>query len=181
MEGDVWHLVEAKRDDGAPTIFRIRELEPRRELPRIFVVEMPYPITELSRLPNAAAYRRLAQFEEQWLVPTCSALGYELVGLKIEEGSFFLYMYGSGDGDALVQRLAPFDVALGFYDDADPDWGEYATLRDLLTQARAMPPELREMPPELTAPQRAAKKPRAKATSRKKKPAAKKKPKPRKR
>jgi len=170
MEGEVWHLVEAKRDDGAPTIFRIRELEPRRELSRIFVVEMPYPITEMSRLPSAAAYRRLAQFEEQWLAPACAALGYELVGLKIEEGSFFLYMYGSGDADALISRLAPFDVALGFYDDADPDWGEYETLRDLLAQARAMPPELRELPPELTKQRKAkpTRKPKAKAPTKKK-------------
>jgi hypothetical protein len=176
MDGDVWHLVEAKRDDGAPTIFRIRDLEPRRDLPTIFVVEMPYPITELSRLPSAAAYRRLAQFEEQWLLPACAALGYELVGLKIEEGSFFLYMYGSADPNTLVARLSPFDVALGFYDDADPDWGEYATLRDLLTQARALPPELREMPPALTAPAKKAKpKTTAKLKKKKKTPAPKKK------
>jgi len=194
MDGEVWHLVEAKRDDGAPTIFRIRELEPRRELSRIFVVEMPYPITELSRLPNATAYRRLAQFEEQWLGPACSALGYELVGVKIEEGSFFLYMYGEGDPTDLISRLAPFDVALGFYDDADPDWGEYSTLRDLLEQAKALPPEARELAPALTGRQRAATiaapskarpkakaaaKPKAKAAAKKKaaaKPAAKKKP-----
>ena len=89
MDGEVWHLVEARRDDGAPTIFRIRELEPRPELSRIFVVEMPYPITEMSRLPDATGYRRLAQFEEQWVAPACVATGYTQVGLKIEEGSFF--------------------------------------------------------------------------------------------
>lgn len=139
MDGDVWHLVEGRRDDGAPAIFRIRELAPRPELPRIFVVEMPYPITEMSNLPNAAAYRRLAQFEEQWVTPACAATGYELVGLKIEEGSFFLYMYGATDPQAVIARLSPFDAALGFYDDEDPSWGEYATLRDLLDQAKAMP------------------------------------------
>lgn len=139
MDGEVWHLVEGRRDDGAPAIFRIRELAPRLELPRIFVVEMPYPITEMSRLPNAAAYRRLAVFEEQWLIPACAATGYELVGLKIEEGSFFLYMYGAADPNEVISRLAPFDAALGFYDDADPSWGEYATLKDLLDQAKAMP------------------------------------------
>ena len=109
MDGDVWHLVEGRRDDGAPAIFRIRELAPRLELPRIFVVEMPYPITEMSNLPNAAAYRRLADFEEQWIIPTCAATGYELVGLKIEEGSFFLYMYGATDPNAVIARLSPFD------------------------------------------------------------------------
>lgn len=139
MDGEVWHLVEGRRDDGAAAIFRIRELAPRLELPRIFVVEMPYPITELSNLPNAAAYRRLAQFEEQWIVPTCAVTGYELVGLKIEEGSFFLYMYGATDPQAVIARLSPFDAALGFYDDDDPSWGEYATLKDLLDQAKAMP------------------------------------------
>jgi len=139
MDGEVWHLVEGRRDDGAPAIFRIRELAPRLELPRIFVVEMPYPITEMSRLPNAAAYRRLATFEEQWLIPACAVTGYELVGLKIEEGSFFLYMYGAADPNEVISRLAPFDAALGFYDDQDPSWGEYATLKDLLDQAKAMP------------------------------------------
>lgn len=150
MDGDVWHLVEGRRDDGAPAIFRIRELAPRPELPRIFVVEMPYPITEMSNLPNAAAYRRLAQFEEQWVVPTCTATGYELVGLKIEEGSFFLYMYGATDPQSVVAGLSPFDAALGFYDDEDPSWGEYATLRDLLDQAKAMPMHT-QLPPRAAA------------------------------
>ena len=150
MDGDVWHLVEGRRDDGAPAIFRIRELAPRPELPRIFVVEMPYPITEMSNLPNAAAYRRLAQFEEQWIAPTCTATGYELVGLKIEEGSFFLYMYGATDPQAVVAGLSPFDAALGFYDDEDPSWGEYATLRDLLDQAKAMPMHT-QLPPRAAA------------------------------
>lgn len=138
-DGEVWHIVEAKRDDGMPTMFRIRELAPNRRLHRIFVVEMPYPTTELSRLPGAGAHRRLATFDEQWLRPACSALGWELVGSKTEDGSFFLYMYGAGDPGELMKRLAPFDAALGFYDDDDPQWSEYAILRDLLDQAKAMP------------------------------------------
>jgi hypothetical protein len=165
MDGEVWHLVEARRDDGAPTIFRIRELDPRPELSRIFVVEMPYPITEMSRLPNATGYRRLAQFEEQWVAPACAATGYTQVGLKIEEGSFFLYLYGANEPTDLVARLAPFDAALGFYDDADPTWGEYATLRDLLEEAKAMLPAVAER--AATEPAKAAAKPpRTKAATR---------------
>jgi hypothetical protein len=165
MDGEVWHLVEARRDDGAPTIFRIRELDPRLELSRIFVVEMPYPITEMSRLPNATGYRRLAQFEEQWVAPACAATGYTQVGLKIEEGSFFLYLYGANEPTDLVARLAPFDAALGFYDDADPTWGEYATLRDLLEEAKAMLPAIAER--AATEPAKAAAKaPRTKAAAR---------------
>jgi hypothetical protein len=185
MDGEVWHLVEARRDDGAPTIFRIRELAPRPELSRIFVVEMPYPITEMSRLPNATGYRRLAQFEEQWLGPACSATGYEQVGLKIEEGSFFLYLYGERDPNELVARLAPFDGALGFYDDADPTWGVYATLRDLLEEAKAMLPAVAERaatepakaaakPPRTKAATRTSKLKKTASKARAKKPAAKK-------
>jgi hypothetical protein len=165
MDGEVWHLVEARRDDGAPTIFRIRELDPRPELSRIFVVEMPYPITEMSRLPDATGYRRLAQFEEQWVAPACAATGYTQVGLKIEEGSFFLYLYGANEPTDLVARLAPFDGALGFYDDADPTWGEYATLRDLLDEAKAMLSDVAER--AATEPAKAAAKPpRTKAATR---------------
>lgn len=138
-DGDLWHLVEARRDDGGATVFRIRELEPRPELTRIFVIEMPYPITELSHLPNALGYRKLAQFEEQWLLPACHALGWELVALKIEEGAFFLYLYGESDPEQLMMRLAPYDAALGFYDDQDPGWAEYAVLRELLERAKALP------------------------------------------
>jgi hypothetical protein len=137
--GDVWHLVEAKRDDGAPTMFRIRELAPRRELTRIFVVELPYPTTELSRLPDAAAYRRVKRFEDEWLAPACAQLGWELVAAKTCDGSFFLYMYGARDPHELIGRLAPFDAGLGFYDDDDPEWQEYAALRELLDRAKAMP------------------------------------------
>jgi hypothetical protein len=138
-QGDVWHIVEAKRDDGLATTFQIRELDPKKHLDRIFVVEMPYPTTELSRMPDPAAYRKLQRFEEQFLDPACAALGWELVGSKTEDGSFFLYMYGATDPEQLMQRLAPFDAALGFFDDHDPKWEEYATLRELLDQARALP------------------------------------------
>jgi hypothetical protein len=139
MSEEMWHHVEAKRDDGTHTMFRIRELPPQKRLDRIFVVEMPYPTTELSRLPDATAYRRLSRFEEQWLVPACAQLGWELVGSKTEDGSFFLYMYGASDPDTLRDRLSPFDAALGFYNDHDPEWAEYATLRELLDKAKAMP------------------------------------------
>ena len=138
-EGELWHIVEARRDDGTPTMFRIRELAPNRSLTKIFVVEMPYPTTELSRLPNAAAYRRLTELEEQWLRPACGTLGWELVGTKTEDGSFFVYMYGGSDPQHLVEKVSPFDAGLGFYDDDDPDWQEYATLRELLDQAKAIP------------------------------------------
>ena len=138
-DGELWHIVEARRDDGTPTMFRIRELAPRAQLTKIFVVELPYPKTELSRLPNAADYRRLAEFDEQWLRPACTALGWELVGSKTEDGSFFLYMYGASDPNAMIEKLSPFDAALGFYDDDDPEWQEYGTLRELLDQAKAIP------------------------------------------
>ncbi len=137
--GELWHIVEAKREDGTPAIFRICELEPRPTLPRIFVIEWPYPITELSRLPNAAAYRKLATFEEQWLLPACAALGWVFVGSKTEDGSFFLYVYGDGDPKRMIERLSPFDAGLGFFDDDDPDWEEYAELTMLLERAKAIP------------------------------------------
>jgi hypothetical protein len=140
MDAQLWHIVEAKRDDGMPTMFRIREIERRPQLTRIFVVELPYPTTELSRLPSAADYRRLAEFDEQWLRPACAALGWEVVGHKIEDGSFFLYVYGAGDPNAMIEKLSPFDAGLGFYDDEDPEWQEYATLRELLDQAKAIAP-----------------------------------------
>jgi hypothetical protein len=170
-DGDVWHIVEAKRDDGTPTTFQIRELDPKKHLDRIFVVEMPYPTHEMSRLPDAAAYRKLQRFEEQWLDPALAALGWELVGSKTEDGSFFLYMYGATDPEQLMNKLAPFDAALGFFDDHDPEWTEYATLRELLDQARAMP---RYDPEPWRAPR---KKPKRKAKP-KAKPKAKAKTKP---
>ncbi|HUS32047.1 MAG TPA: DUF695 domain-containing protein [Kofleriaceae bacterium] len=167
MDGELWHIVEAKRDDGTPTMFRIRELDPKKDLTRIFVVELPYSTHEMSRLPNAAAYRRVADLEEQWLRPACQTLGWEIVGTKTEDGSFFLYMYGGGDPQQLIEKVSPFDAALGFYDDEDPDWAEYATLRELLDQAKAIP--------KIAAKPAARKKPAAKKkTAAKKKPAAKK-------
>lgn len=134
-----WHIVEAKRDDGEAAIFRIRELAPRRELTTIFVVEMPYETPEMSRLPDAVAYRRLSEFEESWLVKACDALGWVFVGVRIEGGSCFLYLYGAGDVGEMIARLAPFDGALGFYDDVDAEWGEYRAMQELLDQAKALP------------------------------------------
>lgn len=139
MDGELWHIVDAKRDDGTPTTFRIRELEPLPALDRIFVVEMPYPALEMSGLPSASAYKRLDAFDAQWLRPACAELGWELVGSKVEDGSFFLYMYGARDPNELVARLSPFDANLGFYDDHDPQWLEYGVLRELLDQAKAIP------------------------------------------
>jgi hypothetical protein len=134
---EVWQIVEARRDDGAPTIFRIRELDARTDQPRIFVAELPYPVAdELSRLPDASSYRRFATFEEQWLDPACNALGWTPVAVKIEDGSFFVYVYGAGDPMQLVERLSPFDGALGFFDEADPEWAEYASLKALLDEAK---------------------------------------------
>lgn len=164
-DGELWHIVEARRDDGAPTMFRIRELAPNRSLTKIFVVELPYPTTEMSRLPNAAAYRRLAELEEQWLRPACGTLGWELVGTKTEDGSFFVYMYGGTDPQHLIEKVSPFDVGLGFYDDEDPDWQEYATLRELLDQAKAIPApaEAQKAKRRQARPTKAKLKPKAKA------------------
>jgi hypothetical protein len=164
-DGELWHIVEAKRDDGTPTMFRIRELDPLRHLDKIFVVEMPYPATEMSRLPSASAYRRLSDFDDKWLRPACVNLGWELVGSKTEDGSFFLYMYGSGDPNELIARLSPFDANLGFYDDADPEWAEYGTLRELRDQAKAIPRRDDLEPEKAPAKKKAApaKKPAAKA------------------
>ena len=110
-------------------------------------------------------------------------LGWELVGSKTEDGSFFLYLYGASDPLALVDKLAPFDAALGFYDDDDPEWAEYATLRDLLDQAKAMPP-LVELKPSVTQRVKRAKrkaKKHAKRTKRRAKANAKPKPRTRRR
>lgn len=138
-DGELWHFVEAKRDDGMPTMFNIRELEPKRQLTTIFVVELPYPKTDPACLPCAADFRRQARFDQEWLRPACGTLGWELVGSKVEDGSFFFYMYGAGDPGAMIEKLSPFDGSLGFYDDNDPDWQEYGTLRDLLDKAKAIP------------------------------------------
>ena len=172
-DGELWHIVEAKRDDGTPTMFRIRELDPKKDLTKIFVVELPYSTAEMSRLPNAAAYRRVADLEEQWLRPACQTLGWELVGSKTEDGSFFLYMYGGGDPQELVAKLSPFDAGLGFYDDEDPEWAEYGTLRTLLDQAKAIPNDDKK---PAAAKKAAAKKKKKAAPAKKKKAAAKKKP-----
>ena len=139
---ELWHLVEARREDGAHAMFRIRDLAPRLEQPRILVIEIPYPLIGLARLPDAAAYRRLAQFEEQWLTPAATALAWTFVAAKTEDGSFFLYLYGAGDPQGMIERLSPFDGALGFFEEHDPIWDEYAALRELLDQANAMPAEL---------------------------------------
>lgn len=139
-EGELWHLVEAKREDDSPTIFRIRELEPRLDQPRIFVAELPYPVADGSRLPDAPSYRRFATFEEQWLDPACNALGWTPVAVKIEDGSFFVYLYGADEPGALIERLSPFDGALGFFDETDPKWEEYGALRELLEEAKTIAP-----------------------------------------
>jgi hypothetical protein len=161
-EGQLWHLVEAKRADDAPTIFRIREIAPRLDQPRIFVTELPYPIADGSKLPDAPSYRRFATFEEQWLDPACHALDWTTVGVKIEDGSFFVYLYGAGDPKHLIERLSPFDGQLGFFDEHDPKWDEYAALRELLEEAKTIP----------------TKKPPAKKKQQKKKPPAAKKKQP---
>ena len=160
MAEEVWHLVEGKREDGVPSIFRIRDLAPRLEQPKIFVVEVFYATPGLARLPDVAGYRRLAQFEEQWLVPACNALGWTFVAAKIEDGSAFLYVYGDGDTTPMIERLSPFDPALGFFDEADPGWEEYAALHELLDRAKTFA----AAPPLEPPPKRASNK-RAKVTS----------------
>lgn len=174
IDGELWHIVEAKRDDGTPTMFRIRELDRQPRLTRIFVVEMPYPKTELSRMPNASDYRRLAEFDEQWLRPACTTLGWEYVGSKAEDGSFFFYTYGCADPNAMIEKLSPFDAGLGFYDDEDPDWQEYGTLKNLLDQAKAIPVANAKPARKATTIAKAKAKPAAKAKrAAKTKPAAK--------
>lgn len=134
-----WHQFEALRDDGAPARFRIRDMAPRTDQPKIFVVELPYPITDLSRLPDATSYRRIATFEENWLIPAAGTLGWTFVAAKIDDGSCFLYLYGAADPAPMIERLAPFDGGLGFFDESDPTWDEYAALKELLDEANAIP------------------------------------------
>jgi hypothetical protein len=134
-DSNVWHQVHAQREDGVAAMFLIRDVEPRADQPKIFVVELPYPVTDLSGQPDAAAYRRLSAFQEQWLEPACAALGWTFVAWKCEDGSFFLYLYGAGDPDALLEKLAPFDGELGFFNDVDAEWSGYAALRELVEQA----------------------------------------------
>ncbi len=136
-DSNVWHQVHAQREDGVAAMFLIRDVEPRADQPKIFVIELPYPVTDLSGQPDAAAYRRLSAFQEQWLEPACAALGWTFVAWKCEDGSFFLYLYGAGDPDALLEKLAPFDGELGFFNDLDAEWSEYAALRELVEQAES--------------------------------------------
>jgi len=138
-DADLWHQVHAQREDGVPAMFLIRDVEPRPDQPQIFVIELPYPITELSKLPDAAGYRRLDTFQEQWVEPACQALGWTFVAWKSEDGSFFLYLYGNGDPNALLAKLAPFDQALGFFNDEDAEWSEYAAFKELVEQAENAP------------------------------------------
>lgn len=139
-----WHQFEALRDDGAPARFRIRDTVMRPDQPNIFVVELPYPITDLSRLPDAGSYRRIITFEQNWLVPAANALGWTFVAAKIDDGSCFLYLYGAADPAPMIERLAPFDGALGFYDERDPDWDEYNALKELLAEANALADEVND-------------------------------------
>ncbi|MFN0253582.1 MAG: hypothetical protein ACKV2T_42335 [Kofleriaceae bacterium] len=164
---EVWHIVEARRDDGKSALFRIRDLERVPGQERIFVVELPYPLTQLSRLPDAATYRRLSAFEEQWVRPACAQLAWTFVATKTEDGSSFFYLYGAGDLEPMVEKLSPFDGALAFFDEWDASWDEYAALRELLAEANAMKAKT------TTAKRPAAKKPAAKKPAAKK-PAAKK-------
>ncbi|HEX7836757.1 MAG TPA: hypothetical protein VF469_04790, partial [Kofleriaceae bacterium] len=136
-DSNVWHRVHAQREDGVAAMFLIRDVEPRPDQPKIFVIELPYQVTDLSGQPDADAYRRRDAFEEQWLAPACAALDWTFVAWKSEDGSFFLYLYGAGDPHALLEKLAPFDGELGFFNDLDADWSEYATLRELVEQAEA--------------------------------------------
>jgi hypothetical protein len=101
------------------------------------VIQLPYPVNDLSRLPDAAGYRRLDLFQERWVEPACEALGWTFVAWKSEDGSFFLYLYGSGDPNEMLEKLTPFDEALTFYNDRDDEWAEYAALRELVDQAEA--------------------------------------------
>ena len=136
-EPNVWHQVHAQREDGVAAMFLIRDVEPRADQPKIFVVELPYAVTDLSGQPDASGYRRLGAFQEQWLEPACAALGWTFVAWKSEDGSFFLYLYGAGDPEILLEKLAPFDGELGFFNDVDADWSEYAALRELVEQSEA--------------------------------------------
>ncbi len=138
-DADLWHQVHAQRDDGVAAMFLIRDVEPRADQPQLIVIEMPYPVTDPSKLPDAAGYRRLDAFQEQWIEPACESLGWTFVAWKSEDGAFFLYLYGDGDSNALLEKLAPFDGDLGFFNDRDADWSEYAALRELVDQAAAAP------------------------------------------
>ena len=169
MADEVWHLVEGKREDGLLVIFRIRELEPAG-LPKIFVVELPYPTLGASRLPDAAAYRRLAAFEEQWLLPACATLGWTFVATKLEDGSAFYYLYGAAETLPMIEKLSPFYGALGFFDEDDPTWDEYAAIHELLVKAKALPPKPRDERPKQP-PSKRAKRATTKAATKRNAPA----------
>src|ERR1700759_4062899 len=134
-DADLWHQVHAQRDDGVAAMFLIRDVEPRTDQPQLFVVEMPYPVTDLSKLPDAAGYRRLDAFQEEWIEPACEALGWTFVAWKSEDGKFSLYLYGNSEAEGLVERLTAFDEGLQFYNERDEGWSEYAALRELVDQA----------------------------------------------
>jgi len=118
---ELWHHVEARREDGAPAIFRIRELDARLEQPHIFVVELPYPLTELSRLPDATGYRRFDVFKEQWLDPACLALGWTPVAIKIEDGSLRADRRSAGPPNARRRRHRSYRRIDGSHEDHDAD------------------------------------------------------------
>src|SRR6266481_6012486 len=100
-DADLWHQVHAEREDGVPAMFLIRDVTPRADQPQIVLFELPYPTTEDTKLPDEAAYQRLDSFQDDWLEPTCEALGWTFVAWKSEDGSFFLYLYGDGEASAL--------------------------------------------------------------------------------
>lgn len=159
---EVWHIVEARRDDGKSALFRIRDLERVVGHERIFVVELPYPPTQLSRLPDAASYRRLSTFEEQWVRPAVAALGWTFVAVKTEDGSSFFYLYGAGEPQPMVEMLSPFDGGLAFFDEWDTTWDEYAALRGLLAEANAIKAK-KPAPKAASGPKKPATKPKSKA------------------
>jgi hypothetical protein len=165
---EVWHIVEARRDDGKSALFRIRDLERVPGQERIFVAELPYPPTQLSRLPDAASYRRLSTFEEQWVRPAVAVLGWTFVAVKTEDGSSFFYFYCAGETTPMIEMLSPFDGALGFFDESDATWNEYGALRELLAEANA----IKATTPPRKAPTKPKKKPAKKAavTPKKRKP-----------
>ena len=51
-DSNVWHQVHAEREDGVAALFLIRDVEPRADQPKIFVIELPYPVSDLSGQPD---------------------------------------------------------------------------------------------------------------------------------
>ena len=84
---DLWHQILAQRDDGVDALFLIRQLEPRADLPRVLVIELPYTTRDETGLPDATALARLDGFEEGWIEPACEDLGWTYVAV----GLFSLY------------------------------------------------------------------------------------------